>query len=190
MEKPEYNNTNMQPPATVSKTPTDLENQTPSWEGTLENNPHLLKTSQFTLAPHGLKQEKCQGTFLYWKKIGQSLQTTITLLQLLLLHQDPHKDRSLGPGTIHTHFNGSTEVRKVWMGTNCPICKNLEEDWDGDHQKQFQQLQQPQAQCPQTQNYQNPPSFPERHLMYLAGTQANWNFADNEKGNGETQQQI
>ena len=26
--------------------------------------PHLYKTFQFMLAPHGLKQEKCQGTFL------------------------------------------------------------------------------------------------------------------------------
>ena len=24
-------------------------------------------------------------------------------------------------------------------GPNCPIYKNVEEDWDGDHQKQFQQ---------------------------------------------------
>ena len=24
-------------------------------------------------------------------------------------------------------------------GPNCPICKNAEEDWDGEHQKQFQQ---------------------------------------------------
>ena len=25
------------------------------------------------------------------------------------------------------------------MGPNCPICKNAEEDWDGEHQKQLQQ---------------------------------------------------
>ena len=24
-------------------------------------------------------------------------------------------------------------------GPNCPICKNIEEDWDGEHQKQIQQ---------------------------------------------------
>ena len=51
----------------------------------------------------------------------------------------------------------------MWMGTEMPICKNIEEDWDGDHQKQFKQSspqpQQPQTQglqCPQTQNYQKP----------------------------------
>ena len=66
------------------------------------------------------------------------------------------------------------------MGTKLPICKNIEENWDGDHQKQSQQsipstqaqntqqpqkrkLQQPQNaqqpqmpgfQCPQPQNLQ------------------------------------
>ena len=48
---------------------------------------------------------------------------------------------------------------KCGWGLNCPICKNLEEDSDGDHQKQFQQPQQPQAQCSQIQNYQKPQSF-------------------------------
>ena len=66
-------------------------------------------------------------------------------------------------------------------GLNCPICKNIEEDWDGEHQKQFhqntkntqiQEAQQqkdspqiqdaPQAQnsqCSQNQNYQVPQNF-------------------------------
>ena len=40
VEKPESNKHKYaQPPTTVSKTPADLENQTPSQEGTLENNP-------------------------------------------------------------------------------------------------------------------------------------------------------
>ena len=37
--KPNSNEATMQPPATVSKAPTDLENQTPSQEGTPENKP-------------------------------------------------------------------------------------------------------------------------------------------------------
>ena len=57
------------------------------------------------------------------------------------------------------------KAEKCGWGLNYPICKNVEEDWDGDHQKQFQQNvpstmpQQPQMQglqCPQTQNYQKP----------------------------------
>ena len=27
----------------------------------------------------------------------------------------------------------------MWMGTNCPICKREEEDWNGDHHQQFLQ---------------------------------------------------
>ena len=60
------------------------------------------------------------------------------------------------------------KAEKCGWGLKCPICKNIEEDWDGDHQKQFQQNalstqpQQPQMQglqCPQTQNYQKPQNF-------------------------------
>ena len=43
VEKPESSNTNVQPPTTISKSPTNLENQTPSQEGTLQNNPPLLE---------------------------------------------------------------------------------------------------------------------------------------------------
>ena len=62
-------------------------------------------------------------------------------------------------------------------GLNCPICKNLEEDWDGDHQKQIQQPQQPQMQYPQSENYQKLQNFqrsrsqtfdaPDRHSSQL-----------------------
>ena len=51
-------------------------------------------------------------------------------------------------------------------GPNCPICKNVEEDWDGKHEKHFQQTnkniqmldtQQKNTQNPQcTQDYQIP----------------------------------
>ena len=60
----------------------------------------------------------------------------------------------------------SPKVEKCGWGPKCPFCKNQEEDWDGDHQKQLQTQLQPQqkvpmtqAQCPQTLNYQKPQSF-------------------------------
>ena len=68
------------------------------------------------------------------------------------------------------------KAEKCGWEPNCPICKNLEEDWDGDHQKQFQ-LQQPQMQCPHTQNYKKCQNFqrsrsqtfdvPDRHSSQL-----------------------
>ena len=55
----------------------------------------------------------------------------------------------------------SPRAEKCGWGPNCPFCKNQEEDWDGNHQKQLQQktppqkeIQMPQARCPQTLNYQ------------------------------------
>ena len=52
-------------------------------------------------------------------------------------------------------------AEKCRWGPNCPICKNIEEDWDSDHQNQLQQWPQPQVHMPQTQhpwalNYQKP----------------------------------
>ena len=58
-------------------------------------------------------------------------------------------------------LNISLKAEKCGWEPNCPFCKNQEEDWDGDHQKQLQQktppqpeIQRPQARHPQTLNYQ------------------------------------
>ena len=55
----------------------------------------------------------------------------------------------------------SPKAEKCGWGPNFPFCKNQEEDWNGDHQKQLQMQPQPQqkiqmtqAQCPQTLSYQ------------------------------------
>ena len=59
----------------------------------------------------------------------------------------------------------SPRTEKCGWGPNCAFCKNQdqEEDWDGNCQKQLQQetlplqeIQMPQARCPQTLNYQSP----------------------------------
>ena len=64
--------------------------------------------------------------------------------------------------------NISLRAEKCGWGPNCPFCKNQEEDWDGNHQKQLQQktppqqeIQRPQARCPQTLNYQRPQNAQE-----------------------------
>ena len=57
----------------------------------------------------------------------------------------------------------SPRAEKYGWRPNCPFWKNQEEDRDGNHQKQLQQktspqqeIQMPQARCPQTLNYQRP----------------------------------
>ena len=78
-------------------------------------------------------------------------------------------------------------VQSRWR-PNCPICKNAEEDWDGIHQKQFQQtnkniqtqdtqqknssqaqnMRQIQAQNPQyTQDYQVPQNPQPTQIQYF-----------------------
>ena len=51
------------------------------------------------------------------------------------------------------------QVKEIGTIPGSSVETNSEEDWDSDHQKQFQPPQQPLAQCLQTQNYQKPQSF-------------------------------
>ena len=65
------------------------------------------------------------------------------------------------------------QIEKCGWGSNCPICENIEEDWDGDMQNQqhpqqniphtqtlgAQQPPQKNFQCHQAQNLQPPQTF-------------------------------
>ena len=60
----------------------------------------------------------------------------------------------------------SPKAEKCGWGPNCPFCKNQEEGWDGDHEKQLQMQPQPQqkiqvtqVQHPQTLSCQKPQNF-------------------------------
>ena len=51
------------------------------------------------------------------------------------------------------HDATAMKAEKCGWGPKSPICKNIEEDWDGDHQKQSQQsIPSTQAQHPQKRN--------------------------------------
>ena len=58
--KSKTSNTTMQPPLTTPDASANSERQKPPQEGTSDSNPHCSKISQLMLAPHGLKQERCQ----------------------------------------------------------------------------------------------------------------------------------
>ena len=67
-------------------------------------------------------------------------------------------------------------AEKCGWGTKLPHQQNIEEDWDGDHQKHLQQQPQPQVQmpqmlCPQALNYQKPQRSNSKNLMFLISTQ-------------------
>ena len=80
----------------------------------------------------------------------------------------PHKIEPQTQEQVTASATAAPKAEKCGWGLNCPIYKNVEENWYGSHQKQFQQnvpSTQPQQaqiqglQCPQTKNYQKPQSF-------------------------------
>ena len=82
-------------------------------------------------------------------------------IQLVLPAQTPIKEE---PKTDEQSFTSPKSDKCGW-GPNCPFCRNQgkEEDWDNNHHRQLQQkappqqeIQIPQASCPQTLNYQRP----------------------------------
>ena len=68
-------------------------------------------------------------------------------------------------------------AEKCGWDQTAPSAKNIEEDWDGDHQKQLQQWPQPQVQMAKNAVPSGPelletPGFQfKKHLMFLIGTQ-------------------
>ena len=66
--KPNFNEVTAQPPTTVSKAPTDLENQTPSQEGTLENRPPPLEDTPICTGTPWLKAGKMLGNLFKTRK--------------------------------------------------------------------------------------------------------------------------
>ena len=150
-----------QAPMTISKAPIDLENQTPSQEGTPENRPPPLEDVPI----HA-------GT--PWPEAGKMLGNLFKTRKDWLIPPNYNNDNNTNTA-IATSSKSPIKIepkpkeepttsliaRKCGWGPNCPICKNIEEDWDGDHQKQLQQKPQPQVQIPQMQhpqalNYQKP----------------------------------
>ena len=62
--KPNSNEATMQPPTTVSKAPTKLENKTPSQEGTPENKPLPLEDAPISTGTPCPEAGKCWETSL------------------------------------------------------------------------------------------------------------------------------
>ena len=147
--KPNSNEATVQPPATVSKAPTDLENQTPSQEGTPENRPPTLEDAPI-----------CAGTL--WPEAGKMSGNLFKTREDWLI--PPYYDNNNNTNTaIATSSKSPIKIEpkpeeqptnspiaeKCRWGPNCPFCKNIEEHWDSDHQKQLQQQPQSQVQMPQ-----------------------------------------
>ena len=138
---PKFNETAVQPPATVSKVPEAQENRPPPlekaqvhestpWPGAGRMSENLFEYRNWLLPPNYLNNDHKNATSL----------------------KSPIKEE---PKT--------GEHEKCGWGPNCPFCKNQEkEDLDGKHPSQLQkvppppEVQRPQARHPQNLSYQKP----------------------------------
>ena len=159
------------PPATISKAPVNVKPQTDA----PENRPPPLENAPVHESTPWPGAGRMSGNLFEDKNwllppsylINDSKNATGFTSPRLFITEEPKIDEQ---SII------SPKAEKCGWAPNCPICKNQDkEDWDGKHQNQLQQktvpqpeMQRPQAQCPQTLNYENPKvhkSLTKRHKL-------------------------
>ena len=113
--------------------------QTPSLEGTPEIRPPPLEEALI-----------CTGTL--WPEAGKILGNLFETRKNWLISPNYNNDDNMNsviatsskspikiePKTEEQPTNRPIAEKCGW-GPYCPFCKNIEEDWDGDHQRQLQQ---------------------------------------------------
>ena len=126
----------VQPPLTNPKTSVNSEGQKPSTEGTPENN-HPLENIPFHASTPWPKAEKMSGNLFELRKdwlIPPTNNTVTATSSKPPITIEPQGQEQPSPSTA-----APPTAEQCGWGLNCPICKNKEEDWDGEHQKQIQQ---------------------------------------------------
>ena len=136
--------------------PINPESQQPT---TLENNPPPLEDAPVHAGTPWPRAGKMSSNLLEirndWPLTpSTNASTNITIKpNLPTIKTEPQDPNQPRPSST------ATKQERCRWGPNCPICKNAEEDWDGEHQKQ---LQQPDAQlkyppqCQDTKQVQDP----------------------------------
>ena len=177
--RPNSSNVTAQPHVTNPKAPENTEGQKPSTEGTPGNNPLPLENAPVHTSTPWPEAGKMSGNLFELRKDWPILPTNNTVTPTNSkppIKIEPKVQEQPIPGAAPP-----PKAEQCGWGLNCPICKNIEEDWDGENQKQFQQntkntqiqeVQQqknpsqiqdaPQAQnsqCSETQNCQVPQNF-------------------------------
>ena len=162
--KSRTSNATAQPPVTTPNAQTNSDSQKPSQEGTSESNPPPLKNIPTHAGTPWPKAGKMSGNLFKLREdwlIPPTPATITTSNPPITI--EPQTQEQVTPSAT-----AAPKTEKCGWELSCTICKNMEEDWDSDHLKQFQQnvpSAQPQQsqmqglQCPQTQNYQKPQIF-------------------------------
>ena len=125
----------MQPPTTTSNVPTDLEGQNLSQEGTSKNNPLPLENMPVHAGNPWPEAGKMSGNLFESRKDwlippnNNNNTTTATIPKTPIKVEPQAQEQPTTSSMI------APNVEKCGWRLNCSISKNLEEDWDNDHQK-------------------------------------------------------
>ena len=128
---PKTSNTIVQLPLTTPSAPTNSEKQNPPQENTSDSNPPPFKNIPTHAGTPWPEVGKMSGNLFELRK-DWLIPPAITSNPPLKIESQP-QEQAIPSATT------APKAEKCGWGLDCPICKNIEEDWDGDHQKQFQQ---------------------------------------------------
>ena len=150
MTRPDPSNVTVQLPQTNAKTSINLGNQKPS---TLENNPQPLENAPVHASTPWPEAGKMSGNLFELRKDWPIPPTNNTVTDT-----NPKLPIKIEPQEPNQQTSSTTAPRpeQCGWGPNCPIYKNVEEDWDGKHQKQFQQANKNIKTLDTQQNTHNP----------------------------------
>ena len=121
------------PPQTNDQTPINSESQKPL---TSEHNPPPLEKPPVHASTPWPKAGKMSGNLFELRKDWPNPPANITVTTTdpkPPIKNEPQDPDQQNPSTT------TPKPEQCGWGPNCPICKNAEDDWDGEHQKQFLQ---------------------------------------------------
>ena len=134
--RPDPSNTTTHPPQANAKAPVNPESQQ---SPTSENNCPSLEDALICASTPWPEAGRMSGNLFELRKdwpippANNTATTTAINPKLPVVKVEPQDpDQSNPSSTV-------PKQEQCRWGPNCPICKNAEEDWDGEHQKQFQQ---------------------------------------------------
>ena len=122
---PKTSNMTMQPPSA----PMNSEKENPLQESTSDSNPTLLKSISTHAGTPWPRAGKMSGN-LFELKRDWLIPPACTSNPPIKIEPQPQGLATPSAATV-------PKAEKCGWGPNCPICKNIEEDWDGDYQNKF-----------------------------------------------------
>ena len=132
--RPDPSNTTVQPPQANTNVPANPENQKPP---TSKDNPPPLEDAPICVSTPLSEAGKMSGNLFELRKDWPIPPATNTANAI---NSNPPVIKVEPQGPKQSNLNSIVpKPEQCGWGPNCPICKNAEEVWDGEHQRQFPQ---------------------------------------------------